>query len=48
MQVLKTQSFPNNDKLTAFVNINKIMRKDILIIVNDGAYGLCLFFYAEE
>lgn len=45
MKVLKSKSFFNNKELTTFVNSEKILREDILIITADG--NMVLFYYGE-
>lgn len=47
MKLLKTESFRDPMKLTAFVNENNIAKDDILIITMKE-YGFFLFYYAEE
>ena len=41
MKILKSKSFMNEDKLTAFVMKENIIREDILIITQNN-YGLIL------
>jgi hypothetical protein len=47
MKILKSKVFMNNDKLTAFVNKEGILREDILII-NYIETGCILFYYGLE
>jgi len=48
MKVLKSEKFGTHEKLTLFVNSNRIAREDILVIITNNDYWLNLFYYAEE
>ena len=45
MQILKSKTFRDNDKLTAFV-LNEGIRREDIFIITQSEYGLVLFYYA--
>jgi len=47
MIILKSDYFTTHERLTLFINENKIRREDILSIVHQNG-SILLFFYADD